>query len=132
MPVTLANNGLITGGLLGPLLITGGLASGTPTPTPTPPPPTPPNEDTLDRHHPATYTLSSTPVLISAARRGRTLFVQLESGSNAYVGGVSVSSSQGIPLPASGSLPFIDSVTSAAWYAVATSGSPVINVDEIY
>ena len=84
-------------------------------------------------HNPANVSVSSTAVLISAARTGRRLYCQPNGSVDVWIGGPTVTVGQGILLSHSSSPPtlFSDLESSADWWAISAS-STTLFVDQIY
>ena len=80
--------------------------------------------------HPSQSSLTSSMAqLISAARRGRTLFCQA-TGGTVLLGDANIATS-GIGMQITGSQVFND-YGSAAWYAVGVGGNATLDVLEVY
>ena len=83
-------------------------------------------------------TVTTTPKRIGTSRARRTfLSVHPPASGTVYIGGPTVSSTSGIPL-AAGSTPFLvsaegpdDPIASEDFWIVASSGTPVVAVNEI-
>ena len=94
--------------------------------------PSPLTNPATQSHHLTSYTLTTSPVQISAARPGRVLICQVIGSGTAVLGDSTITGAGNTGTQISNPMIFTDSASTSPWYACATTGTVQLNVDEIY